>query len=116
MQQYESRAHAGRDWRGISRARVAADGSAAVLSYVEAGSYLHKESSAGGLHHLRIRAYLVLRDSTTGERHILRIPPRFGSTRSATWRRARSAEDLIQAATAWTFGLRPSQYQPQRCA
>ena len=120
VEQYESRKHSGRDWRGISRARVAADGSAAILSYVEAGSYLHKGSfgdpGAGGLHHLRIHAYLVLRDATTGERHILRVPPRFGSTRSATWRRARSAEDLIHAATAWTFGLRPAQYQPQRCA
>lgn len=119
--QYESAKHSGRDWRGVSRAVVAADSSAAILAFVEAGTFLHKGSfgeEAGGLHHLRIAAYLLVRDATTGERHVLCIPPRFGSTRSATWGRYVDHEGrgdtsgLIHAAVAWTFALRPDEYQP----
>lgn len=129
-EQYDSRNHAGRDWRGVSRAVIASDESAAILSFVEAGSYLHKGRQAeydldtgrlirpGGLHHLRISAYLVVRDASSGERHVLRVPPRFGSTRSATWKRyldesgTGDADGLIHEAVAWTFGLRPQEYSP----
>lgn len=126
--QYDSRQHSGRDWRGVSRAVIASDQSAAILSFVDAGSYLHKNRTwdsymgpgdePGGLHHLRISAYLIVRDSSSGERHVLRIPPRFGRYKSATWQRyvdelgVGDADGLIHAATAWTFGLRPDQYQP----
>lgn len=128
-QQYESRKHSGRDFRQISRAVIASDESAAILSFVETGSYLHKgqtwdnydpdfDSPPGGLHHLRIRVFLVVRDATSGERHVLRIPPRFGSTRSATWKRyvddrgCGNTDGLIHAAVAWTFGLKPEEYSP----
>lgn len=135
--QYESSKHSGRDWRAPSLAVVAPDGSAAIVCFVEAGSYLHKGMSdqddylyndrtgdyetrtirAGGLHHLRFRVFLVVRDATTGERHVLRIPPRFGRYTSATYRRYErpggyDAAGLIHEATAWTFGLKPADYRP----
>lgn len=128
VQQYESRKHAGRDWRAVSLAAVRSDSAAAIIAYAEVGSYLHRgsfEPGAGGLHHLRIHAYLVVRDATTGERHILRIPPRFGRYRSATWRRhvrvypdrvGIDADALIHAAVAWTFGLAPGEYHPEVAA
>ncbi len=123
-EQYESSNHSGRDWRAVSRAVVSSDESAAILSYVEAGSYLHKGVSwsdyadtgyaPGGLHHLRFAVYLVVRDSTSGERHVIRVPPRFGMTRSKTWQRyiPHDPDGLIHAAIAWTFGLKPEEYHP----
>lgn len=130
VQLYETRNYAGRDWRGVSRAVIASDHSAAILSFVEAGSYLNKRVTwdnydpsyntavPGGLHHLRIAAYLILKDSSSGNRHVLRIPPRFGRYKSATWQRyvdefgQGDTDGMIHAAIAWTFGMKPDEYQP----
>jgi len=123
VEQYDSSKHSGRDWREPSLAVVAPDGSAAIICYAEVGSYLHKGYGnsdggppAGGLHHLRFAVYLVVRDATSGERHVMRIPPRFGRYTSATYHRYMDRGDragLIRAAVAWTFGLRPEEYHPQ---
>jgi len=81
------------------------------------------------------RCYLVVRDATSGEAHILRVPPRFGTDSQFAWRvehdlespewrpanpslagrmrRATPTERLIHAAIAWTFGLRAGEYDPQ---
>jgi len=90
------------------------------------------------------RAYLIVRDATTGEAHCLRVPPKFARSdsqigeqaREADWtgktprrprfmtqaqwdryesRRAQhEAENRIHAAVAWTFDLRPNDYRPTR--
>lgn len=49
-------------------------------------------------------AQVVVRDATTGRRHILSVPPRFAKDRYP------SANDRVRAAIAWTFGKR--QYRP----
>lgn len=134
------------DWREISLAAVASDGSAAILSYVEAGSFLRRheaESGWGGLHHLRFAVYLVVRDATCGDRHVIRVPARFGMYKSETYRDATGnrlacawcgqrrahgtrrackkclpggSDGLILAATAWTFDLPAHEYAPQIAA
>jgi len=82
--QYSSNSHAGRDWREVSFASIARDFSRAIICYADVGSFLHKAVGEGGLHHLRFETYLIVRDSTSGDRHVLRIPPRFGRYTSAT--------------------------------
>jgi len=75
----------GGDYREVSAVWLAPDSSAAIIAYAEWGSWGVSGARArngvgrGGLHHFRIRAYLVVRDTTTGERHMIRVPPRFGS-------------------------------------
>lgn len=125
----------GGDHREISAAWIARDCSAAILAFAEWGSWGVSGARArdgegrGGLHHLRIQAYLVVRDSTSGERHMIRVPPRFGRTsatkRGMGWRvqdfipgssRAPGMTDSemrIHAAVAWTFGMLPGEYRPQ---
>jgi hypothetical protein len=137
----------GRDARAVSRAWTRPDGSAAIISYVEWGAWGQTSDRSptgkprGGIHHIRVRAYLIVRDSTTGERHTIRVPPRFGRTsatlRGMGWRdddilgspregealhsiqdyRGGVPEDVatharIHAAVAWTFGKRPAEYRP----
>lgn len=46
---------------------------------------------------------------TTGERHHLTVPPRFGRR---SFGRGESEADRVHAAIAWTFGLRPEDYRP----
>ncbi len=52
---------------------------------------------------------VVVRDSTTGRRHHLTVPPRFGMPLADGERPC----DRVHAALAWTFGLRPDQYSPE---
>jgi hypothetical protein len=75
------------------------------------------------------RVYLIVRDTTTGEAHILRVPPKYGNGNTQFFQKfyydarprcrsmagaERTAEEArIHAAVAWTFGLKPEEYQPQ---
>lgn len=89
-----------------------ADGSALLVGMADRTYYKrHLRSS-------RIDAFLVLRDTTTGERHVLRVAPKFCRYTSAEWskRGGGDPEQLIHAATAWTFGLKPEQYHPDLSA
>jgi hypothetical protein len=54
-------------------------------------------------------AYLVVRDTTSGERHSLRVPPRFA------WKidKAKNQKEIDRAileAQAWTFDMEPEDY------
>lgn len=51
---------------------------------------------------------VVVTDATTGLRHHLTVPPRFGKRLAA----GESAADRVLAAIAWTFGLAAAQYAP----
>jgi len=58
------------------------------------------------------RCYLVVRDSSTGEAHCLRVPPKFGNAQTQFFGRFRSPRERIQAAVAWTFGMEAREYRP----
>lgn len=47
------------------------------------------------------RCYLVVRDSTTGEAHILRVPPKFGNAGTQFFARFCGGRERIQAARDW---------------
>jgi hypothetical protein len=51
---------------------------------------------------------VVVRDSTTGLRHHLTVPPRFARPLEP----GETPQDRIQAAIAWTFDLEPREYAP----
>jgi len=53
---------------------------------------------------------VVVRDSTTGQRHHLTVPPRFGRPLNSA--KHETSYDRCRAAIAWTFGIAPSQYRP----
>ena len=55
---------------------------------------------------------LVLRDATTGEAHLLRVPPKFGNADTQFFGSLGSPRERIQAAVAWTFGLAGREYRP----
>lgn len=55
---------------------------------------------------------VVVRDATTGQRHHLTVPPRFGRA----VRKPETAHSRCQAAIAWTFGIPASQYKPRKQA
>jgi hypothetical protein len=72
------------------------------------------------------RCYLIVRDSTTGEGHILRVPPKYGNAETQFFSKfesqtgwgkrlkLRTAEQRrIHAAVAWTFSLKPHEYNPE---
>jgi hypothetical protein len=88
---------------------VTADGSAALITRHIFTLY------RSALRSSTVECYLVVRDATTGERHVLSVPPKFGSRKSVT-RRKLLAEGgpaaVIHAATAWTFGIKPADYHP----
>lgn len=54
---------------------------------------------------------VVVRDATTGQRHHLAVPPKFGPG-SRTWERLGSAAARVHAAIAWTFRRAPEAYAP----
>jgi hypothetical protein len=136
---WNSRKQTAKNAREVSFVHINEDCSAMIVSFVEYGWFCFKGGEpcgggfrwiteerqfdvnvAGGLHHLRISAYLVVRDSSSNERHIMRIPPRFGSLRSATYKHytgeAYNRNALIRAALAWTFNIDYAEYQPQLAA
>jgi hypothetical protein len=55
---------------------------------------------------------VVVRDPSTGFRHHISVPPRFGNPRTKTFRELRTPEARIHAAVAWTFGMKPDEYEP----
>jgi hypothetical protein len=58
-------------------------------------------------------AQVVVRDSTTGQRHAIAVPPRFANPQSATFQRLVTPRARVHAAVAWSFGLKPEEYVPQ---
>ena len=63
----------------------------------------------------RVRTELVqvvVRDPSTGFRHHISIPPRFGNPRTKTYQRLGNARARVHAALAWTFGMKPEEYAP----
>lgn len=94
-------------------------GDAAIITMAERSWYKGRPRGS------RFEVYLVLRDETSRERHVLRIPPKFGRFTSATFQQYMqigpdglrgNADLLIRAATAWTFGLKANEYKPQAVA
>ena len=55
---------------------------------------------------------VVVRDPSTGFRHHLTVPPRFGNPHTKTFQNLRTSAARIQAALAWTFGIKPEEYAP----
>ena len=57
--------------------------------------------------------WLCVRDASTGEAHLLRVPPKFGNAATDFFRTFPSPKKRIQAAVAWTFDRAASDYAPQ---
>ena len=55
---------------------------------------------------------VVVRDSTTGQRHHITVPPKFATPASKTYQRLGSSAARVHAAVAWTFSLEPAAYAP----
>jgi hypothetical protein len=55
-----------------------------------------------------ITVQVVVRDTTTGQRHCITVPPSF----ARPLERGESEADRIRAAVAWTFGLSAKEYSP----
>ncbi len=74
-------------------------------------------SGRGGDYHSQggrsYRCYLVVRDSTTGEAHVLRVPPKFGNSDTNFYGTFASDRARVAGAVAWTFGMEGRQYRPQ---
>lgn len=75
------------------------------------------------------QVYLIVRDTTTGECHIMRVPPKYGNSETQffgsfnqqnEWGKRlklRTADERrVHAAVAWTFDLKPEDYHPDRAA
>jgi hypothetical protein len=58
------------------------------------------------------RCYLVVRDSTLGEAHVLRVPPKFGNASTKFYATFASDKARVAAAVAWTFGMEAREYRP----
>lgn len=56
---------------------------------------------------------VVVRDPSTGLRHHLSVPPRFGDPGSKTFQSLGSAAARVRAGVAWTFGMKPEEYAPE---
>jgi hypothetical protein len=59
---------------------------------------------------------VIVTDPSTGHRHALTVPPRFADQRRKTFQQLTTARALVEAAVAWTFRLKPTDYQPQLSA
>jgi hypothetical protein len=55
---------------------------------------------------------VVVRDPSTGLRHHISVPPRFGDPQSKTFQKLGNSVARIQAALAWTFDFKPEEYAP----
>lgn len=119
----------------VERIEALPDWSAALITLRDRRSFGRRGAgryeSVGGSSY---RCYLVVRDSTTGEAHILRVAPKFGDDDTRFWheiadldhpqwrkaspalrrrmRRATPTARRIHAAVASTFGLPAGQYDP----
>jgi hypothetical protein len=116
------------DRETIDRVQIAPDWSAVLVTIRHYCSFGRSGgdgyNSRGGSSY---RVYLIVRDTTTGECHVIRTPPKFGNADTqffhsfaaqTDWGRRlklRTADQRrIHAAVAWTFGLKPHKYNPQR--
>lgn len=59
------------------------------------------------------RVQVAVCDATTGTRHHITVPERFGAVGSEFFRRLRTPENRVRAAIAWTFDLTAEEYHPE---
>ncbi|MHB1950141.1 MAG: hypothetical protein ACYCQK_01550 [Acidiferrobacteraceae bacterium] len=99
----------------ISRVEHLRDWSACLLTIRHYASF--GRGAGGGQYESRggssFRAYLVVRDASSGEAHVLRVPPKFGNPETQFFAGLRTPEERIRAAAAWTFGVKPHEYAPR---
>lgn len=83
----------------LHRVEHLSDWSSALVTMRDYSSFRSRNgSSRGGS---AFRCYLVVRDSTTGEAHILRVPPKFGNATTQFFSSFRSTRLRIAAARDW---------------
>ncbi len=73
----------------------------------DAGNHGH-DSTRG----VSFRCYLVVRDTTTKQAHVLRVPPKFGNNGTRFYGTFTTPGERIKAAVAWTFGMESREYAP----
>ncbi len=100
----------------LARVEHLADWSAALVTLrTHSHYYSHAGIGGGDRRHVggdQYACYLVVRDSTTGEAHILRVAPKFGNDGTRFFRSFVSPAARIRAAVAASFGLRAAAYRP----
>jgi hypothetical protein len=101
----------------VTRVERLADWSAVLLTIRDYSSFGSANWGSGDSHYgsrggSSYRCYLIVRDSTTREAHILRVPPKFGNSDTQFFGRLDSAAERIRAAVAWTFGRGAGEYRP----
>jgi hypothetical protein len=103
------------DASNIQSVQLLPDWSAAIITmrdFVSFGRRDHYSDQYSTTRGVSFRAYLVVRDTTTKEAHILRIPPKFGNPATKFYGTFKSAAERVKAAVAWTFSLEPAEYAP----
>jgi hypothetical protein len=53
---------------------------------------------------------VIVTDSSTGERHHIQVPPRFGDPDSKTYQKYKARGELAKAALAWSFDIPVEEY------
>lgn len=101
----------------VCRVERLSDWSAVLLTLRDYSSFGSSSWGSGDSHYgsrggSAYRCYLIVRDTTTGESHILRVPPKFGNDGTQFFRAFSAPKDRIRAAVAWTFGRESGQYRP----
>jgi len=101
----------------LERLQIRADWTAALITlrhYCSYGSsrFGSGDRSYGSVGGSNCLTYLAVRDATTGEAHLLRLPPKYGDSRTQFFGRFGSEVERIQAAVAWTFAREPREYAP----
>ena len=101
----------------VCRVERLSDWSAVLLTLRDYSSFGSSSWGSGDSHYgsrggSAFRCYLIVRDTTTGESHILRVPPKFGNDGTQFFRAFSAPKDRIRAAVAWTFGRESGQYRP----
>lgn len=98
----------------VERVEHLADWSAALVTLRDyrsfgSSSWGDRYGSRGGS---GFRCFLVVRDSSTREAHVLRVPPKFGNASTNFFAKFSGAKARIKAAVAWTFARQPAEYAP----
>lgn len=105
--------HHRRDVTTLHRVERLSDWSAALITLRD---YTSCGSGSGGDYTSRggsgFRCYLVVRDSSNGTAHLLRVPPKFGNAGTQFFDRFAGPRQRVRAAIAWTFGREASEYHP----
>lgn len=95
----------------VERIEHLRDWSAALVTFRDYRSYGSSrwggERGYGSVGGSSFRCYLVVRDSTTKEAHILRVAPKFGNSETQFFGRFGSPAERIEAARASTFRVAP---------